>query len=133
MWISRRVAMIAPSEKALSSQMVFFFPETQRLEKEGTGRSKVERGRKKRETRRRRRAYVQLFAAEKEEKEGCGRIGIKTKVVGRGVSSDSEGPNIGSRKEQQRRKEARRRRRRKEARRRQRRRSSVAAEENGGG
>ncbi|KAK9161181.1 hypothetical protein Syun_007522 [Stephania yunnanensis] len=63
--------------------------------------SKVERGRKKRETRRRRRAYVQLFEAEKEEKEGCGHTGIKTKAVGRGVSSGSEGPNIGSRKEQQ--------------------------------
>ncbi|KAK9082225.1 hypothetical protein Syun_031317 [Stephania yunnanensis] len=104
--------MIAPSEKALSSQMVFFFPETQRLENEGTGRSKVERGRKKRETRRRKRAYVQLFAAEKEEKEDCGRTGINK--------------GCGTWK-------ARQRRRRKEAQRRQRRRSSVAAEENGRG
>ncbi|KAK9160838.1 hypothetical protein Syun_007179 [Stephania yunnanensis] len=45
---------------------------------------------------------------EKEEKEGCGRTGLKTTVVVRGVSSSSEGPNIGSGKEQQRRKEARR-------------------------
>ncbi|KAK9151995.1 hypothetical protein Syun_010304 [Stephania yunnanensis] len=72
-------------------------------------------------------------AAEKEEKEGCGRTGLKTAAVVRGVSSGSKGPNIGSGKEQQRRKEARRRRRRKEARRRQRRRSRVEAEENGEG